>query len=259
MVAEDRSKLDPVEKKFKAKLDYENKRHNQAIEAIKKQMIKEYQRYFDQAMRQKNLQLATKYQGKIDSLKNDRMVKKNDIEQADNNFVIGTPKNPGVSTKIPIPVTIFAASSVGAKIYLNDKQIIANAYRIEPGIAKLEIKVGDIITVKQSHRFDIASFWLNCQNKDGQYLFCSSRKWRGYAPSNPNEWWKLPKKSQTRPAIKVKNSREYTDLVKKVANSVKGSVVSQPIASKVSTEDKTGGYLLYVITEKDLIPKASKK
>jgi len=59
---------DPVVAKYKAKLEYAKKQYLAAVDKIKQAMAKDYKRLRDAAMARKDLDLANKYQAKINAL-----------------------------------------------------------------------------------------------------------------------------------------------------------------------------------------------
>ena len=60
--------LDPVQKKYAASLSYAKKQYQVAVKKIKLNMIADYKRYMDTAIRQKNLEQALDYKNKIKKL-----------------------------------------------------------------------------------------------------------------------------------------------------------------------------------------------
>ena len=86
--------LDPVERKYKSKIEYENKRHEKALVDIKKLMIRDYERYLNQAMKAKNLKLAVEYQNKIKALKGENAETAEKSTKPD--MEIGVSGNPNV-------------------------------------------------------------------------------------------------------------------------------------------------------------------
>ena len=64
-----KSSFDPVQKKYKSKIEYAKKQYLSSMGKIKKLMIKDYEKLLNKAMKQKDLVLANKYQKKIEALK----------------------------------------------------------------------------------------------------------------------------------------------------------------------------------------------
>lgn len=89
--ATEKTKLDPVQKKYQPKIDYAQKQYRKNLENIKKLMIKDYQKYLNNAMRSKNLTLANKYQNKINSLKEGKFPEGTQIDEV---VDFGIPSNP---------------------------------------------------------------------------------------------------------------------------------------------------------------------
>ncbi|MBF0244022.1 MAG: hypothetical protein HQL31_01950 [Planctomycetes bacterium] len=166
-----------------------------------------------------------------------------------------------VISDINIPIfDIYAASSVGSDIYLNNKKIISGAYREIPSVTKgVLLKVGDVLFVRMSHRFDISNVWISVHNQDGQFMFNTSTKWHSYIPLDYEKWWDADKRDKL---VKVSesissNDREYDWMIKKIISSIKVTPMAKPITSKLNPMDynefdRCGGYLYYQINQNDL-------
>lgn len=69
LVAGDKQKLDPVQKRYKSKLEYAKKQYHKTLKGIRSQMLKDYQKLQNKAMTKGDLKAANEYQTKIKTLK----------------------------------------------------------------------------------------------------------------------------------------------------------------------------------------------
>lgn len=135
----EKGKLDPVQKKYKNKIDTEMKRHTKTMGSIKKLMIKDYQKLFNKAMQQKDLDKATEYKEKIDSLQNTG-TSKTAMGMKNEDLYYGIPLAPGQSRMVskllgtswtvwgPNAIVTFEAS--GAALYKNGEKLANTKWKI---------------------------------------------------------------------------------------------------------------------------------
>jgi len=148
---------------------------------------------------------------------------------------------------------IVAAGNNGVIIAVNGHRVMV-ANREKPTSAPVELKEGDLISVKLPDRYDINSVWLACVTPDGQPLFETSEAWTSYIPKDKGDWTKLDAKTEKAPAKFCADRQEYVDRVKKAAAQTKVYRGAQPIRSEL-TDGTRIAYLNYIVTRADLIPK----
>lgn len=105
------STLDPVQRKYKPKLDSAKRQYLATVVSMKRQMLRDYEQLLSRAMQQKNLELANKYQSKIGSLKGGDKDAGQGREVL--NFSVGVPVTHEAQAKDNRPNNIFPTAWTG--------------------------------------------------------------------------------------------------------------------------------------------------
>lgn len=166
--------------------------------------------------------------------------------------------SPTASTAAAAPpaaeMDLYLAGSNGITVYVNRVEVIKGVNREKSTKARVALRAGDVIAIRNGDRWDINSFWMSCISPNKQFLFETTDRWTSFIPKDEDKWWNLDNVREEKPATVAPDRQQYVDRVKKAMKDTPFAHNAQPIRSVLKCAGRAT-YLHYTVTTQDLMPK----
>jgi hypothetical protein len=153
-------------------------------------------------------------------------------------------------------IDLYATAVGDGTIYLNNKEALGKVTGLAPLKARLALKEGDIIAVKNVVRFSDNALYVAAVAATGEFLFETTEEWHAYIPKDPGRGWDTKNIKEERNVEPVLQG-QYLGSIKRRAAMTPYYRGTAPIHNPIHEDSppNSPSYCYHIVTRQDLLPK----